>query len=102
MPPNGWRNWPGRGPPAPSSSIRRAAAATPPVLQAIAELAPRTLIYVSCDPETLARDLDLLAGCGYQTEEVQPFDMFPQTPHVEAVARLVPAGKRLHAARKGD
>ncbi len=65
----------------------------PPVLQSLAELAPRTLLYVSCNPDTLARDLDLLAGLGFRTEEVQPVDMFPQTPHVETVARLVPAGK---------
>lgn len=63
------------------------------VLEALAELAPRTLIYVSCNPETLARDLDILSGLGYRTCEVQPVDMFPQTPHVESVARLVPAGK---------
>ncbi len=60
------------------------------VLSALAELAPRTLIYVSCNPETLARDLDILQRLGYVTEEVQPVDMFPQTPHVESVARLVP------------
>jgi 23S rRNA (uracil1939-C5)-methyltransferase len=61
------------------------------VLEALAGLKPRTLIYVSCNPETLARDLDVLAALGYRTEEVQPVDMFPQTPHVESVARLVPA-----------
>jgi 23S rRNA (uracil1939-C5)-methyltransferase len=61
------------------------------VLEALAGLEPRTLIYVSCNPETLARDLDILAALGYRTEEVQPVDMFPQTPHVESVARLVPA-----------
>ncbi len=63
----------------------------PAVLEALAALQPRTLIYVSCDPQTLARDLDLLAARGYRTAEVQPVDMFPQTPHVECVARLVPA-----------
>lgn len=73
------------------------------VLQAVAELAPRTLIYVSCDPETLARDLDLLAGFGYRTEEVQPVDMFPQTPHVETVARLVPIkNEKKVSAKKGE
>ncbi len=61
------------------------------VLEALVELEPRTLIYVSCNPETLARDLDILHGLGYRTEEVQPVDMFPQTPHVESVARLIPA-----------
>ncbi len=66
----------------------------PAVLKALAELRPRTLIYVSCDPVTLARDLQLLANLGYRTEEVQPVDMFPQTAHVECVARLVPAPER--------
>ncbi|WP_051361528.1 23S rRNA (uracil(1939)-C(5))-methyltransferase RlmD [Desulfuromonas sp. TF] len=61
------------------------------VLESLTELRPRTLLYVSCNPETLARDLDILAALGYRTEEVQPVDMFPQTPHVESVARLVPA-----------
>jgi 23S rRNA (uracil1939-C5)-methyltransferase len=63
------------------------------VLAALAALAPRAMIYVSCNPETLARDLDLLQRLGYGTEEVQPVDMFPQTPHVESVARLTPVGK---------
>jgi 23S rRNA (uracil1939-C5)-methyltransferase len=68
----------------------------PAVLEALAGLGPRLLIYVSCNPETLARDLELLAGHGYRTEQVQPVDMFPQTGHVESVARLVPdpRGKR--------
>jgi 23S rRNA (uracil1939-C5)-methyltransferase len=61
------------------------------VLEALAGLEPRTLIYVSCNPLTLARDLDILSSLGYRTEEIQPVDMFPQTPHIEAVARLVPA-----------
>lgn len=60
----------------------------PAVLAALAEVRPRTLLYVSCNPDTLARDLDCLAGRGYRTGEVRPVDMFPQTPHVECVARL--------------
>ena len=60
------------------------------VLAALADLVPRTLLYVSCNPLTLARDLAILATLGYQTAEVQPVDMFPQTPHVESVARLIP------------
>lgn len=60
------------------------------VLKAAAELTPRTLIYVSCNPETLARDLDRLLGLGYGAVEVQPVDMFPQTAHVETVVRLIP------------
>ncbi|KIH76373.1 23S rRNA m(5)U-1939 methyltransferase [Geoalkalibacter ferrihydriticus] len=60
------------------------------VLKRLAALAPRMLIYVSCNPVTLARDLDLLATMGLVTAEIQPVDMFPQTPHVESIARLVP------------
>ncbi len=63
------------------------------VLTELADLAPRAMIYVSCNPETLARDLDRLQRLGYRTEEVQPVDMFPQTPHVESVALLRPIAK---------
>jgi 23S rRNA (uracil1939-C5)-methyltransferase len=64
------------------------------VLQGIAALAPRQIVYVSCNPLTLARDLQVLQEAGYRALEVQPVDMFPQTPHVEAVARLAPAPER--------
>jgi 23S rRNA (uracil1939-C5)-methyltransferase len=59
-----------------------------PVLRRVAALGPRTLIYVSCSPQTLARDLNILKKLGYVCREVQPVDMFPQTMHVENVARL--------------
>lgn len=59
------------------------------VLQRAAALRPEKMIYVSCSPETLARDLDILSRLGYRTREVQPVDMFPQTVHVENVALLV-------------
>jgi 23S rRNA (uracil1939-C5)-methyltransferase len=62
----------------------------PQVLKAAASLQPRTLIYVSCNPETLANDLNLLHPLGYAVDAVQPVDMFPQTAHVETVVRLVP------------
>jgi 23S rRNA (uracil1939-C5)-methyltransferase len=58
------------------------------VLAAIATMQPRNLVYVSCHPESLARDLALLVEQGFRVEQVQPVDMFPQTPHVENVARL--------------
>lgn len=60
------------------------------VLEAASGLQPRQIIYVSCNPQTLARDLDILSGLGYKAEEVQPVDMFPQTPHIESVTRLIP------------
>ncbi|MGE5586695.1 MAG: class I SAM-dependent RNA methyltransferase, partial [Clostridia bacterium] len=58
-------------------------------LRALALLEPSRMVYVSCDPETLARDLGILAGIGYRPTLVQPVDMFPQTSHVESVVRLM-------------
>ena len=58
------------------------------VLRDAAGLAPARMIYVSCSPESLARDLDILSRLGYRTVRVQPVDMFPQTPHVENVVLL--------------
>jgi 23S rRNA (uracil1939-C5)-methyltransferase len=60
----------------------------PKALGALAALAPATIVYVSCNPSTLARDVGELVRQGYRLEWVQPVDMFPQTPHIEAVARL--------------
>ena len=58
------------------------------VTRAILELKPRRLVYVSCAPRTLARDLALLVAGGYQLRAVTPFDLMPHTPHVEALAVL--------------
>ena len=52
------------------------------------KLTAPTLIYISCDPATLSRDLQLLSIGGYRLDHAQPFDMFPQTTHVETVVRL--------------
>ena len=52
-------------------------------------MAPERVVYVSCDPATLARDLKLFATKGYRTQWVQPVDLFPRTAHCENVASLV-------------
>jgi len=59
------------------------------LLEAITKMQPRRIVYVSCDPGTLARDLSILNELGYNTLEIQPVDMFPQTAHVENVALIV-------------
>ena len=61
----------------------------PVVLSAIKEFKPRVVVYVSCNPATLARDLRVLVDGGYRLEWVTPLDMFPQTGHIECVSRLV-------------
>ncbi|HLS65504.1 MAG TPA: 23S rRNA (uracil(1939)-C(5))-methyltransferase RlmD [Pseudogracilibacillus sp.] len=58
------------------------------LLEAMLAMKPERIVYVSCNPSTLARDLRFLEDGGYKTEEVQPVDMFSQTYHVENVARL--------------
>lgn len=58
------------------------------VLRQIAEAAPGKIIYVSCSPSSLGRDLVILDSLGYSCIKVQPVDMFPQTTHVESVALL--------------
>jgi len=54
----------------------------------LCDLAPGRLVYLSCDPATLARDVRSLADRGYALASVETFDLFPQTPHVETLAVL--------------
>lgn len=58
------------------------------LLHTILKQRPERVVYVSCNPATLARDLRILEDGGYRTQEVQPVDMFPQSTHCEAVAWL--------------
>lgn len=58
------------------------------LIDTIVEMAPRRVVYVSCAPATLARDLKLFAEQGYETREATPVDLFPRTGHVETVALL--------------
>lgn len=60
----------------------------PVFLETLAKLQPKTIVYVSCDPATMARDVSFLTQNGYQATQIQPFDMFPQTAHVECVVQL--------------
>ncbi|OMF27946.1 23S rRNA (uracil(1939)-C(5))-methyltransferase RlmD [Paenibacillus peoriae] len=73
----------------------------PRLLDTILEMKPERVVYVSCNPSTLARDLRILEDGGYSTVEVQPVDMFPHTVHVECVAMLV-KDFMAHALQKTD
>lgn len=60
----------------------------PTALDTFARMQPDRIVYVSCNPTTLARDLGYLAQKGYEVRQVQPVDMFPQTAHVETVVLM--------------
>jgi 23S rRNA (uracil1939-C5)-methyltransferase len=59
------------------------------LIDTIIQMRPQKLIYVSCDPKSLARDLKILQDNGFKTKHVQPVDMFPHTVHVESVALVI-------------
>lgn len=64
------------------------AGVTPKLIEKISEFSAKQIVYVSCNPATLARDCSLLAEYGYKVKEVRPVDMFPQTFHIECVCLL--------------
>ena len=62
---------------------------TPAFIESVARMAPKRIVYVSCNPETMARDLALLIQKGYRAEGFTPVDMFPHSAHCEVVGSLV-------------
>ena len=58
------------------------------VRETLRKAAPNRIVYLSCDPATLARDLSEILQDGYEIASVELFDLFPQTPHVETLVRL--------------
>lgn len=58
-------------------------------LKSLVELSPNKVVYISCNPETLERDLSYLTRKGYRVKKIQPVDMFPHTEHVETVVSLM-------------
>jgi 23S rRNA (uracil1939-C5)-methyltransferase len=66
------------------------------IVRRIVEAAPQRIVYVSCNPTTLAPNAAQLVEAGYTLDRVRPVDLFPQTPHIECVARFTagPAGVR--------
>lgn len=68
------------------------AGSTPEFIEALAQLAPARVVYVSCNPETQVRDLRMFAQQGYTVRVVQPVDMFPHTDHIETVCLLAHNG----------
>ena len=65
----------------------------PAVIEGIASTRADRVVYISCNPETLARDCKQLCAHNHAVSEIHPLDMFPQTTHVESVAKLVRGGR---------
>ena len=62
-------------------------------IESLAAMGPKRVVYISCNPETLARDLVLLTKKGYEVRKIQPVDMFPHTNHIECVTLLERSAK---------
>ena len=62
---------------------------TPQFIESVARMAPKRVVYVSCNPVTLARDLERLTRKGYKVESSTPVDMFPHSEHIEVVCSMV-------------
>ena len=60
------------------------------VVENLARIAPRTIVYVACDPAALARDTAYLRDAGYQLDAIRAFDLFPMTHHIECIAKFIP------------
>lgn len=65
------------------------AGSTRKFIDSLAAMCPERVVYISCNPETLARDLDYLVKKGYTVKKIQPVDMFPHTNHIECVVKLI-------------
>lgn len=65
------------------------AGSTRKFIDSVAKMSPEKVVYISCNPETLARDLDYFSKKGYKVQKIQPVDMFPHTNHIETVVSLV-------------
>jgi tRNA/tmRNA/rRNA uracil-C5-methylase (TrmA/RlmC/RlmD family) len=68
----------------------------------IADRSPAAIVYVACDPAALARDTATLRAHGYRLDALRCFDSYPQTHHVECVARFVPASSATHPDSESD
>ena len=68
-------------------------------IESVARMAPKRVVYVSCNPETMARDLALLTKKGYRAEGFTPVDMFPNSEHIEVVCALSRQEQRKQSRR---
>ena len=73
---------------------------TPQFIDSVARMAPKRVAYVSCNPVTLARDLELLTRKGYKVESSTPVDMFPHSEHIEVVCSLVKSNNTNNAKKR--